>query len=294
MLVLLTGGEDRGEVGFALPAADVGGGEVRGRGERPRAPARMWNGRRQSAPPSWLATRTPARVPMPCDSPHRLITRPRRRGEMRSLTTEKPTEPTAPRPTAATSCAAEERPVTLGEDGPGRARGPDERADHEDGFAVGAVAGVRPADGGDRGHEVADRGHHAERSLADAEGAADRRVERRHQADRHVVQRRQHDEDGDAVDAVELTRHPIRSGPLTWAGSPSHRRRDVSPSRPRRRTSAASAPQRGEPDCEHARHHERHRRRHVPSRTSVGASQSTIDARTAGCSARGTRHDVRE
>ncbi len=43
----------------------------------------------------------PKNVPMPWERPHRLITSPRRFGLIRSLTTEKPTELTAPRPTAA-------------------------------------------------------------------------------------------------------------------------------------------------------------------------------------------------
>src|SRR6266508_2079284 len=63
------------------------------------------NGRRQSAAPSSPPIRVPARVPTPGDSPHRLITSPRRRGEMRSLTTEKPTEATAPSPMEARICA---------------------------------------------------------------------------------------------------------------------------------------------------------------------------------------------
>src|SRR3954453_18187581 len=69
-------------------------------------PASSRNGRCQSAPPRIPPSRVPASVPAPCDRPHRLITRPRRRGEIRSLTTEYPTEPTAPRPMLATSCAA--------------------------------------------------------------------------------------------------------------------------------------------------------------------------------------------
>jgi hypothetical protein len=40
---------------------------------------------------------------MPCDSPQKLITRPRRRGEIRSLTTEKLTLATPPRPIAAST-----------------------------------------------------------------------------------------------------------------------------------------------------------------------------------------------
>src|SRR2546429_5606076 len=68
-------------------------------------PASSQNGRRQSAPPSTPPSSVPARVPAPCDRPNRLITRPRRRGEIRSLTTEYPTEPTAPSPRLASICA---------------------------------------------------------------------------------------------------------------------------------------------------------------------------------------------
>jgi hypothetical protein len=64
------------------------------------------NGRRQSDAPSRPASSVPASSPAPCESPHSPITTPRRRGEIRSLTTEKPTEPTAPRPIAASICAA--------------------------------------------------------------------------------------------------------------------------------------------------------------------------------------------
>ena len=51
----------------------------------------------------------PASVPTPWDSPQKLITSPRRRGEIRSLTTEKPTEATAPSPTAPTQLGQQER-----------------------------------------------------------------------------------------------------------------------------------------------------------------------------------------
>jgi hypothetical protein len=64
------------------------------------------NGRRQSDEPSRPPSSVPASVPTPCERPQKLMTRPRRTGEIRSLTTEKPTEATAPRPTAATTWAA--------------------------------------------------------------------------------------------------------------------------------------------------------------------------------------------
>ena len=57
-------------------------------------------GTRKSSAPSWLASSPPISAPAPWESPHRLIARPRRRGETKSLITEKPIEATLPRPTA--------------------------------------------------------------------------------------------------------------------------------------------------------------------------------------------------
>ncbi len=92
--------------------------------------------------PSRLPSSVPASVPRPWDRPQKLITRPRAgAGATRSLTTEKPTEATAPESDRADHLGQQEDRAVRRETGcPGSRRPSDERAEHEQ---VLAVAGAR-------------------------------------------------------------------------------------------------------------------------------------------------------
>jgi hypothetical protein len=218
VLVLAAGLEQAGQVGLALAAADVVREQVGHGGHDPddrqylERPAPV--GRAEHPAEQGTGERAHA-LRQPEQAHHQ--TAPLRRDQVADH--READRPDRAEPERGDHLHGEEGGVSVHQRAATGTDRPQQRAGHQEHLAVGPVPRVCPADRDDRGDQVAQRRGQRDGPLRYPEAAAYRRVERRYQADRHVVEGGQDDEDDDGVDPVHA-RHAGTQPQLSGSRNP--------------------------------------------------------------------------